>query len=138
MREAIGGGAELLVGGKKSKTASSNRVNNVKPTDKVACEEVFGPVVIINRVVDREEALNLMNDSQYGLNAGVFTNNLKQAFNFAHELEVGQVLINDVPTLRFDHMPYGGVKSSGYGHEGVKYAIREMTRMKMISMNYEF
>ena len=139
VREAIGGGAELLVGGEAIESGIHPTVlSNVKPTDKVACEEVFGPVVIINRVADAEEALSLMNDSQYGLNAGVFTNNLKQAFNFAHELEVGQVLINDVPTLRFDHMPYGGVKSSGYGHEGVKYAIREMTRMKMISMNYEF
>ncbi len=139
VREAIGGGAELLVGGEAIESGIHPTVlSNVKPTDKVACEEVFGPVVIINRVADAEEALSLMNDSQYGLNAGVFTNNLKQAFNFAHELEVGQVLINDVPTIRFDHMPYGGVKSSGYGHEGVKYAIREMTRMKMISMNYEF
>ena len=139
VREAIGGGAELLVGGEAIESGIHPTVlSNVKPTDKVACEEVFGPVVIINRVADAEEALSFMNDSQYGLNAGVFTNNLKQAFNFAHELEVGQVLINDVPTIRFDHMPYGGVKSSGYGHEGVKYAIREMTRMKMISMNYEF
>ena len=108
--------------GKQSKSGIDPTVlSNVKPTDKVACEEIFGPVVIINRVADAEEALSVMNDSQYGLNAGVFTNNLKQAFNFAHELEVGQVLINDVPTIRFDHMPYGGVKSSGYGHEGVKY-----------------
>ncbi|MBS4205928.1 aldehyde dehydrogenase family protein [Lederbergia citrea] len=139
VKEAVEGGADLLTGGEKQENGIHPTVlTNVKETDKVACEEVFGPVVIINRVESSEEALELMNDSQYGLNAGVFTNNLKQSMLFAHELEVGQVLINDVPTLRFDHMPYGGVKSSGYGHEGVKYAIREMTRMKMISLNYSF
>ena len=139
VQEAVDGGADLLAGGEKKENGILPTVlSNVKPTDKVACEEVFGPVVIINKVKTAEEALHMMNDSQYGLNAGVFTNHLKQALTFAHELEVGQVLINDVPTLRFDHMPYGGVKSSGYGHEGVKYAIREMTRMKMISLNYHF
>lgn len=138
VKEAVDGGAELLTGGvEKGNGILPTVLINVKESDKVVCEEVFGPVVVINRVKSSEEALELMNDSQYGLNAGVFTNNFKQAMHFAHELEVGQVLINDVPTLRFDHMPYGGVKASGYGHEGVKYAIKEMTRMKLISLNYK-
>ncbi|MBS4198319.1 aldehyde dehydrogenase family protein [Bacillus sp. FJAT-49732] len=138
VKEAVNGGATLLIGGERKDNGILPTVlTNVKPTEKVACEEVFGPVVMINKVSDDKEALKQMNESQYGLNAGVFTNNLKQAFHFAHELEVGQVLINDVPTLRFDNMPYGGIKSSGYGHEGVKYAIKEMTRMKMISINFK-
>lgn len=139
IEEAVSGGAELLCGGRARETGVEPTVlTNVKPEDKVVCQEIFGPVVIIQRVRNGEEALRLMNDSDYGLNAGVFTENLPQALKFAHELEVGQVLINDVPTLRFDHMPYGGVKQSGYGYEGVKYAIREMTRMKMISLNYQY
>ncbi|MEK3890201.1 aldehyde dehydrogenase family protein [Bacillus sp. FSL K6-3431] len=139
VREAVDGGAELLTGGVTRETGILPTVlTNVHASAKVVCEEVFGPVVVINRVASPEKALELMNDSQYGLNAGVFTNNLKQSLYFAHELEVGQVLINDVPTLRFDNMPYGGVKESGYGHEGVKYAIREMTKMKLISLNYQF
>lgn len=139
VKEAVDGGAELLIGGKAQENGIlPTVVTNVQASDKVVCEEVFGPVVVINRVQSSEEALKLMNDSQYGLNAGVFTNNLQQSLHFAHELEVGQVLINDVPTLRFDNMPYGGVKASGYGHEGVKYAIKEMTRMKLISLNYQF
>ncbi|MCJ8009029.1 aldehyde dehydrogenase family protein [Lederbergia wuyishanensis] len=138
VKEAVEGGAKLLSGGERRDNGVLPTVlTDVKPTEKVACEEVFGPVVMINKVSDSDEALRHMNDSQYGLNAGVFTNNLKQAFHFAHELEVGQVLINDVPTLRFDNMPYGGIKSSGYGHEGVKYAVKEMTRMKMISINFK-
>lgn len=138
VKEAVHGGAKLLIGGKEQENGILPTIlTNVEESEKVVCEEVFGPVVVINHVSSSVEALRRMNDSQYGLNAGVFTNNLKQALYFAHELEVGQVLINDIPTLRFDHMPYGGVKASGYGHEGVKYAIREMTRMKLISLNYQ-
>ncbi|MBW8348325.1 aldehyde dehydrogenase family protein [Bacillus sp. IITD106] len=138
VKEAVDGGAKLLYGGERKENGILPTIlTDVQPTAKVACEEVFGPVVMVNKVANDHEALTLMNDSQYGLNAGVFTNNLKQAFHFAHELEVGQVLINDVPTLRFDNMPYGGIKSSGYGHEGVKYAIKEMTRMKMISIHFK-
>ncbi|MBS4197486.1 aldehyde dehydrogenase family protein [Lederbergia citri] len=138
VKEAVDGGAKLLYGGeRKDNGILPTILTDVQPTEKVACEEVFGPVVMVNKVANDDEALKLMNDSQFGLNAGVFTNNLKQAFHFAHELEVGQVLINDVPTLRFDNMPYGGIKSSGYGYEGVKYAIKEMTRMKMISIHFK-
>ncbi|WP_017185737.1 aldehyde dehydrogenase family protein [Alkalibacillus haloalkaliphilus] len=113
-------------------------LKDVKPQSKIYKEEAFGPVVIVNTVESGEEALQSINNSQYGLNAGVFTNDMKQALQFGHELNVGQVLINDLPTLRFDHMPYGGRKNSGYGYEGVKYAIQEMVNRKMISLNYTF
>lgn len=139
IKEATNEGATLLTGGEKEG-------NGVKPTiivnapahSKVSSSEVFGPVVIVNSVNNAEEALTAMNASEFGLNAGIFTYELPQAFKFAHELEVGQVLINDIPTLRFDHMPYGGLKSSGYGYEGIKYAMKEMVHMKLISVNYHF
>lgn len=138
IREAVEGGAKLLTGGvPKAKGVVPTVLTQVPFDEKVSCQEVFGPVVVINPVESAQEALHHMNKSEFGLNAGIFTNNLKQSLYMAHHLEVGQVLVNDVPTTRFDHMPYGGVKSSGYGHEGVKYAIREMTRLKMISLNYQ-
>lgn len=137
--EAIQKGAKLLTGGKTIGNGILPTVlTNVKGDSKVSCQEVFGPVVVINEVKNYKHALEEMNNSRYGLNAGVFTNNFQQAMEMAHGLEVGQVLINDVPTTRFDHMPYGGVKSSGYGYEGVKYAVKEMTRMKMVSLHYRF
>ncbi|MGY0692409.1 aldehyde dehydrogenase family protein [Virgibacillus sp. FSP13] len=137
--EAIHEGAELITGGSMENNGIKPTVlSNVSSRSKVACKEVFGPVVLINTVDSAETALTEMNNSEYGLNAGVFTYDLPQAFNFAHNLEVGQVLVNDLPTLRFDHMPYGGLKSSGYGYEGIKYAMREMVHMKFISMNYTF
>ncbi|MDC3415279.1 aldehyde dehydrogenase family protein [Aquibacillus sp. 3ASR75-11] len=137
--EAVQDGATLITGGEKEENGVKPTIlANVSTHSKVSCQEVFGPVVIINTVKNGEEALEAMNDSEFGLNAGVFTYDLPQGFHFAHELEVGQVLVNDLPTLRFDHMPYGGLKSSGYGYEGVKYAMREMVHRKFISMNYTF
>ncbi|AQQ55195.1 aldehyde dehydrogenase family protein [Planococcus lenghuensis] len=137
--EAVRDGSELVTGGNKFENGLQPTIlKNVPASSKISCQEVFGPVVLVNTVQDADAALAAMNDSQYGLNAGAFTYDLPQAFKLAHELEVGQVLINDVPTLRFDHMPYGGLKSSGYGYEGIKYAMREMVHMKFISMNYTF
>ncbi|WP_096437388.1 aldehyde dehydrogenase family protein [Alteribacter populi] len=137
IEEAHEKGAKVLTGGKAEGNGVLPTVLTNVPRDvNVSCQEVFGPVVLINEVKNADEALNAMNDSDYGLNAGVFTNNLQQALKLAHQLEVGQVLVNDVPTLRFDHMPYGGVKQSGYGREGVKYAVKEMAELKMISLNF--
>ncbi|MRH41722.1 aldehyde dehydrogenase family protein [Aquibacillus halophilus] len=139
IEEALNEGARLITGGEViGNGVKPTILTNVPSDSKVSCQEVFGPVVVVNTVSNAEAALAKMNDSQYGLNAGVFTYTLPQAFKFAHQLEVGQVLINDLPTLRFDHMPYGGLKSSGYGYEGIKYAIREMVNMKFISINYQF
>ncbi|MGP4079917.1 aldehyde dehydrogenase family protein [Pseudalkalibacillus sp. R45] len=137
--EAVENGATLLTGGeRKANGILPTVLTGIQSSDKVSCQEIFGPVVILQPVQNEEEALRSMNQSDFGLNAGVFTNNLQQALKMAHGLDVGQVLVNDIPTTRFDHMPYGGVKDSGYGHEGIKYAIKEMTRLKMISLNYRF
>ncbi|GEN46041.1 aldehyde dehydrogenase family protein [Alkalibacillus haloalkaliphilus] len=137
--EAEKSGAKIVTGGTQVNGGLKPTIlKDVKPESKIYKEEAFGPVVIVNTVESGEEALESINNSQYGLNAGVFTNDMKQALQFGHELNVGQVLINDLPTLRFDHMPYGGRKNSGYGYEGVKYAIQEMVNRKMISLNYTF
>ncbi|WP_181347709.1 aldehyde dehydrogenase family protein [Thalassobacillus sp. CUG 92003] len=139
IEEAKGNGAAVIAGGEKVERGIKPTIlTDVKRTDKISCQEVFGPLALLNTVSSAEEALHEMNESEYGLNAGVFTTDLSQAMQFGHELDVGQVFINDVPTLRFDHMPYGGRKNSGYGYEGVKYAIHEMVNRKLISLNYTF
>lgn len=137
IEEAKADGARVLTGGYQEGNGIKPTVlTDVSPDMKVSANEVFGPVVILQPVRDSKEALTMMNRSRYGLNAGVFTNDLAQALEMSTCLEVGQVLINDTPTLRFDHMPYGGRKDSGYGREGIKYAIEEMTELKMISLNF--
>ncbi|MGP4061121.1 aldehyde dehydrogenase family protein [Halobacillus sp. H74] len=137
--EASHNGAEIVHGGKACQNGIEPTIlKGVQASDKVSCQEVFGPVAIVNAVKSGEEALAEMNNSNYGLNAGIFTTDLSQALQMSHQLDVGQVLVNDIPTLRFDHMPYGGRKDSGYGYEGVKYAVREMVKRKMISLNYSF
>jgi acyl-CoA reductase-like NAD-dependent aldehyde dehydrogenase len=89
----------------------------------------------VNKIGSIEEAVELVNDSRFGLQAGIYTNNVKNAFYASEELHVGGVVINDVPTFRVDQMPYGGVKDSGTGREGIKYAVEEMTEMKLIVWN---
>ena len=101
---------------------------------KVCAREVFGPVLSIVKARDLCEAIEISNDSDMGLQAGVFTNDLNKALYAARRLEVGGVMINEVPTFRVDHMPYGGIKGSGIGREGLKYAIREMTELKMVAI----
>ncbi|MFC5603916.1 aldehyde dehydrogenase family protein [Sporosarcina koreensis] len=102
---------------------------------KVSCQEVFAPIVVVNKIASVEEAVNLVNDSQFGLQAGIYTNNVKHALYASKKLEVGGVMINDVPTYRVDQMPYGGLKDSGTGREGIKYAVEEMTELKLIVWN---
>lgn len=102
---------------------------------KVSCQEVFAPVVVVNKVKSVEEAVRCVNDSRFGLQAGIYTNNIKNALYATKELYVGGVIVNDVPTFRVDQMPYGGVKDSGTGREGVKYAVEEMTEMKLVVWN---
>jgi acyl-CoA reductase-like NAD-dependent aldehyde dehydrogenase len=99
---------------------------------KVNCEEVFAPVVTVRPYDDFDQALATINDSSYGLQAGVFTTNLPKAWHAYETLEVGGVAINDISGYRVDHMPYGGVKASGLGREGVKYAIEEMTELRLL------
>ncbi|WP_342025623.1 aldehyde dehydrogenase family protein [Cytobacillus pseudoceanisediminis] len=138
IESAVKSGAELALGGKAAdNTLYPTVLLNVDKSEKISCEEAFAPVVHINSFSSFEEALALVNDSDYGLQAGVFTNDVNKAFKAARELHVGGVMVNDFPTFRVDHMPYGGVKMSGMGREGIKYAVEEMTEMKLISFKID-
>ncbi len=136
VREAMAAGAKVLTGGKRNGNFyEPTVVLDTTPGMKVSCMEVFAPVVTITKINAFEDGLKSVNDSVYGLQAGVFTNNLRHAFAAFGNLEVGGVIINDVPAYRVDHMPYGGVKMSGFGREGIKYAIEEMTEMRLMALN---
>lgn len=138
IKDAVGNGAELVLGGESEQQVLRPTVLlNAKPTDKISCEEVFAPVVHINTFTDFDEAVTQVNESQFGLQAGVYTNDLQKAFRAARNLHVGGVMINDIPTFRVDHMPYGGVKQSGTGREGIKYAVEEMTELKLVSFKLD-
>jgi acyl-CoA reductase-like NAD-dependent aldehyde dehydrogenase len=131
--QAVQSGARLLTGGeRKGTTVRPTILADVVSATKVSCKEVFGPVVAVNRYRHLDEAIESVNYSAYGLQAGIFTSDIKRAFYAAKRLEVGGVMINDVPTFRVDQMPYGGVKQSGMGREGPRYAIEEMTEPKLI------
>ncbi|PFJ14180.1 aldehyde dehydrogenase [Bacillus cereus] len=134
VQEAIGEGATVLYGGRKhdARIFEPTVLTNVPEHVSVQCQEVFGPLLTVNPFKEFDEAIERVNNSRYGLQAGVFTNNLLKAMRAIDKLEVGGVMINDIPTFRVDHMPYGGVKESGTGREGIKYAIEEMTEMKLV------
>ena len=102
---------------------------------KVRCEEIFGPVTTVSRYETFEEALAEVNNSKYGLQAGVFTNDVNRAFEAHRELEVGGVVLNDVSAFRADQMPYGGSKDSGFGREGLRYAMEEMTEPRILVLS---
>ncbi len=136
IQEAIAQGADCLLGGSRQDSIVAPTVlANVRPTMNVSCEEVFGPVITITRYQDFAEALHGVNDSPYGLQAGIFTQNINRIFQAYRELEVGAVLANEIPTWRADHMPYGGVKDSGLGREGVQYAMQELTEPKLLVLH---
>lgn len=138
INEAVAEGASLLYGGiVKDGVLLPTILANVNPSSKVSCEEVFAPIVSINQISSIEEGIEAINDSDYGLQAGIFTKDIATAFAASKQLEVGGVVINDIPTYRVDQMPYGGVKQSGTGKEGVKYAIHEMTETKLVIWNQE-
>ncbi len=107
-------------------------LEGVPPEENLCRQEAFGPVAVLSRFGDFEEALARANDSAYGLQAGVFTRDIQKAYRAWDALEVGAVVINDVPSWRADQMPYGGVKASGLGREGVRYAIEDMTEVRMM------
>ncbi|MDX8366244.1 aldehyde dehydrogenase family protein [Cytobacillus sp. IB215665] len=134
INEAVIAGAELVIGGQRraNNTLEPSVLLNVPSTEKISCQEVFAPVVMINKISSMEEGITEINESKYGLQAGIFTNDLQLALKAAERLEVGGVMINDIPTFRVDHMPYGGVKESGIGKEGIKYAIDEMLETKLV------
>ncbi len=134
--EAVNDGANLLLGGKRQGSYFPPTIlTQTKPAMKVCSKEVFGPVVTIEPYSNYMEALNLINNSEFGLQAGVFTKQIDEMNHAFTELHVGGVIINDVPTFRVDHMPYGGTKSSGFGREGVKYAMLEMLEPRLLVKN---
>lgn len=136
VREAVQAGAKVLVGGERSGALFMPTVlTEVTPEMKVSCEEVFAPVVVVSRYADFDEAIRQVNESRYGLQAGIFTRDVNRIFRAYNAIEVGGLIVNDVPTYRADHMPYGGVKESGMGREGVRYAIEEMTEPRLLVLN---
>jgi glyceraldehyde-3-phosphate dehydrogenase (NADP+) len=136
IQEAVRGGARVLCGGnRKGSIVEPTVLTGTKPEMKVNCQEIFGPVVTVEPYAEFDEALRQINSSAFGLQAGLFTRDAKRMFQAFEELEVGGLLAGDVPTFRIDHMPYGGVKDSGLGREGLRYAIEEMTEPKLMVMN---
>jgi acyl-CoA reductase-like NAD-dependent aldehyde dehydrogenase len=134
--QAVEAGARVLCGGRRSGAFyEPTYLEDVDPRQPVNCVEVFGPVATLAPFEDMREAVRMANDSDYGLQCGVFTKNLDHAFYAYQELEVGGVVINDVPSFRVDSMPYGGVKSSGLGREGVRFAMEEMSEIKVLVLN---
>jgi acyl-CoA reductase-like NAD-dependent aldehyde dehydrogenase len=134
--EAVGHGAKLLCGGSRDGVFyDATWLENVDPKDRVSCQEVFGPVAAIKPFSDFKQAVAEVNDSKYGLQAGIFTKNMDHAFYAWNELEVGGVVINDIPSMRVDSMPYGGVKESGLGREGVRYAMEHLTEIRLLVLN---
>ena len=107
-------------------------LTNVPPDCRVCSEEAFAPLVVINPVDDLDEAIAMATDTRYGLQGGIFTSDIDSALRAARKLQVGGVMINEVPTFRVDHMPYGGMKMSGIGREGLKYAVEEMTEIRLV------
>jgi glyceraldehyde-3-phosphate dehydrogenase (NADP+) len=138
LSEARSAGARLLAGG----TREGNLVQPTVVADadrglKVSCQEVFGPVVTLGRYRDFEEAVRIADDSAYGLQAGVFTHDIRLIRQAARDLHVGGVVVNDVPTMRVDSMPYGGTRDSGAGREGPRYAMQEMSEPRLILFNLD-
>lgn len=134
--EAVKDGAQIAVGGKREKRMFFPTVlEKVTNEMRVMRDEVFGPIVNLIPFDDFDEALDAVNDSVYGLQAGVYTRDLSRAMRAVQKLDVGGVMINDTPTFRVDHMPYGGNKQSGVGREGPRFAIEDMTTLKMVVIN---
>jgi glyceraldehyde-3-phosphate dehydrogenase (NADP+) len=131
--EAVEQGAKLVVGGSRTGTMyKPTLLADVKPTMKISRDELFGPAVGVSRVASLDEAIAFANQSRYGLSAGVFTQDIDAALRFAREVDSGNLHINWGPMWRADLMPYGGIKESGFGKEGPKYAVQEMTELKTV------
>ena len=137
VKEAVAQGAQILTGGKREDPLYSPTVlANTTPQMNVRCQEVFGPVITVQSYQTFEEALAGVNDSPYGLQAGVFTSSVERAMLAHRELQVGGVIVNDVSAFRADQMPYGGSKESGYGREGLRYAMEEMTEPRILVLSH--
>ncbi|WP_035303722.1 aldehyde dehydrogenase family protein [Actinokineospora inagensis] len=136
VREAVAAGATLLTGGTRDgATVAPTVLKDVPFAEKVSCEEVFGPVLVVSVVDSVDEAFEIANGTDYGLQAGVFTRDLQTAFRASAELEVGGVVIGDVPSYRADQMPYGGVKGSGTGREGLRSAMDDFTEEQVMVLS---
>ena len=136
VNEAVKDGAVILTGGKREGSIYYPTVlTNTKPGMKVRKDEVFAPVVTLESYSSFEEAVSLVDEGAFGLQAGVFCKDIEKIWYAFDNIEVGGLIINDFPTYRIDHMPYGGVKDSGLGREGLKYAIEEMTEPKLLALN---
>lgn len=133
VKEALSQGAKLLAGGRREGSIFYPTVlSNVSPDMKVMCNEAFAPLVSIYEYDSFEDAVRMIDDSPYGLQAGIYTNDIKKAFYAVEHIDAGGVMVNDTSIFRMDHTPYGGNKMSGLGREGVRFAIDEMTNIKMI------
>jgi len=133
VKEAVDNGARLLYGGGRAGSMlEATILTGTDPEMRVVSEEIFAPVVVVERFTDFAEAVDMANDSKYGLQAGVFTRDLVNMNYAAGNLEYGGVIVNDVPTFRVDNMPYGGWKDSGFGREGVRYAMEEMSEIRLV------
>jgi aldehyde dehydrogenase (NAD+) len=136
VKEAVGQGARILTGGKREDPLYYPTIlADTTPEMKVRCEEVFGPVITVQPYQTFEEALAEVNSTPYGLQAGVFTSSIERAMLAHRELEVGGVIVNDMSAFRADQMPYGGSKESGYGREGLRYAMEEMTEPRIMVLS---
>jgi glyceraldehyde-3-phosphate dehydrogenase (NADP+) len=136
IKEAMAEGARLLCGGQRIGNMIEPAVlAEVKPEMRVGCDEVFGPVVSLMTYSDFDEAIRVVNNTPYGLQGGIFSRDIFRIMQAFEEVEVGGLQVNDVSTFRVDHMPYGGVKASGIGREGVRYTIEEMTEPKLLVLN---
>lgn len=136
VKEAVEQGATVLQGGSRDGSMFPPTIMTETTSDmKVNCEEIFAPVVTLMPYKDWDDAVAIINDSPYGLQAGVFTNDMKRIMDAWDRIDVGGVHVNSVSTFRVDHMPYGGIKESGFGREGVKYAMEDMTEIRLMVLN---
>jgi acyl-CoA reductase-like NAD-dependent aldehyde dehydrogenase len=136
IEDAVAAGARVLTGGKAEGRFMQPTIIENAPRESFVCSrEAFAPLVTVFKVPSFGKAVEAVNDSIYGLQAGVFTNNLERALYAFENIDAGGVILNDVPTYRIDHMPYGGVKSSGLSREGIRYAIEDMTEMRLLVIN---
>jgi len=133
VREALADGARLIAGGERSGAVyAPTVVADVRPEMRISCDELFGPAVAVTRIADLDEAIALANNTEYGLSAALFTQDIDRALKFARAVHTGNIHINWGPQWRADLMPYGGLKESGLGKEGPRYAVEEMTELKMV------
>jgi acyl-CoA reductase-like NAD-dependent aldehyde dehydrogenase len=134
--EAAANGAKILCGNSRTGAMlDATIVTKTDPEMRIAAEEIFAPVAVVEKFADFPEAVAMANHTKYGLQSGVFTNDLRNMRYASEHLEYGGVIVNDVPTFRVDNMPYGGVKDSGFGREGVRYAMEEMSEIRLIVVN---